>query len=187
MSALAREHGPTERRLRRREYDHLVDLGVLDGERLELFRGRLIAMSPQKPRHAYCVQGLTRLFYAAVGDRCILRCQLPLIAADDSEPEPDLALVPPGNYAEEHPDRAWLVVEVSDSSLQYDRIDKGPLYAESGVTAYWLVNLVDDVVEVYTEPVDGRYRSLRTLDRTAELRLPAPLDDLALALSDILG
>lgn len=79
-----------------------------------------------------------------------------------------------------HPSNAWLIIEVADTSLAYDRNEKAPLYAESGVPHYWIVNLQDRTVEVFSNAREGRYQSLRTVDRAGELALPPPLDDIRL-------
>ncbi|HXU82827.1 MAG TPA: Uma2 family endonuclease, partial [Polyangia bacterium] len=92
-----------------------------------------------------------------LGERARVRVQLPFIAGDDSLPEPDLAVVPPGEYDDQHPAKAFMIVEVADSSLEDDRGWKAALYAESGVPEYWVVNLVDGLVEVHTEIVRGAF------------------------------
>ncbi|MGH7272827.1 MAG: Uma2 family endonuclease, partial [Polyangiaceae bacterium] len=81
--------------------------------------------------------------------RAMVRIQLPIIAADESEPEPDVAVVPVGDYAREHPAAAHLIIEVADSSLRKDRLIKAPLYARSGFREYWLVNVRSKTVEVH--------------------------------------
>src|SRR5580704_11900392 len=88
------------------------------------------------------VTRLNKLLVRALGDRAEVRVQAPFGASDVSEPEPDLAVVPPGSYLDEHPSRAHLLIEVADSSLQDDRRIKGPLYAAAGVPEYWIVDLV---------------------------------------------
>jgi Uma2 family endonuclease len=90
--------------------------------------------------------------------------QLPFVVGDDSEPEPDIAVVRgnPRDYIFAHPSNAVLLVEISDSTLDYDRRRKGPVYARADVPAYWIVNLVDRVVEVYREPTADRgYQTVR--------------------------
>lgn len=145
------------RPLRRAEYDKLVALGAFDGEKIELLHGALVAMSPTGTPHAASIQALTLLLVRALGDRAAIRPQLPFAADDYSEPEPDLAVLPLGDYLDDHPAEAWLVIEVSDSSLHHDRGVKRRLYAKSGVPEYWIVNLVDRVIEVHLEPVNGDY------------------------------
>src|SRR5258705_7967248 len=117
------------RPLRRVEYDKLVELGVFEGERIELLEGRLVYMTPPGPPHASTVDKLMELFFRGLGDRARIRVQSPFAALETSEPQPDLAIVPRADYEREHPSRADLVIEVSDSSLRYDRGPKLPVYA----------------------------------------------------------
>ncbi len=149
------------RPLRRVEFDRLVALGEFEDERVELLQGVLVEMTPPGPSHASVVDRLTAVLVVAVRDRGIVRVQNPLALSDDSEPEPDVAIVPPGDYSEEHPSRALLVTEVAEASLNKDRNVKRRLYARAGVPEYWIVNLVDNVVEVHTDPLDDDYARTR--------------------------
>jgi Uma2 family endonuclease len=151
------------RPLRRSEYDRLVELGAFEDERVELLRGVLFEMSPHGTRHAEAIRRLTRLLSAAIGSRALVQTQLPLALLDHSEPEPDLAVVPPGDYSAAHPTTALLVVEVGETSLRKDREVKAALYAEAGIPEYWLVDLATRAVEVRTEPRHGAYSRLETL------------------------
>jgi Uma2 family endonuclease len=117
--------------------------------------------------------------------RASLRIQQPLVAQDESEPEPDVALVPVGRYADRHPDRALLVIEVAESSLAYERETKGPLYASSGVAEYWIVDVIGRAIEVYAGPEGGRYLDARRLVE-GERVSPKGLPDLVLSVSEIL-
>jgi Uma2 family endonuclease len=104
----------TIRPLRRLEYERLVDLGVFGkDERVELLYGTLVSMSPQKPPHAWVLSWLPERLIGALQGRAMVRVQLPLALSEDSEPEPDIAVVPSANYREAHPSRAHLVVEVA--------------------------------------------------------------------------
>jgi Uma2 family endonuclease len=174
------------RPLRRAEYDKLVELGAFnEDERIELLYGTLVAMSPQEPPHAGVLTELPTRFIRALGDRAVVRVQLPLALTEDSEPEPDLAIVPPGNYRKAHPSQALLIVEVADSSLRKDRIVKAQLYAEAGIPEYWLINLAEDLVLVHWGPEPKGYREI-VEHRDGELR-PIAFPDLALSVGDILG
>src|SRR5512134_1166059 len=99
------------RRMSRAEYDRAIAQGFFQDERVELIQGIVVEMPPIGAPHADKVDVLTRVFVRGVGDRAVVRVQAPFAASEDSEPEPDLALVPPGRYADRHPDRAFLVVE----------------------------------------------------------------------------
>jgi Uma2 family endonuclease len=142
----------------------MIALGFFQGERLELIHGTLLRMPPIGPPHATAVSRLNRLLLVPLIERAEVRIQQPIWAHDDSEPEPDLALVPLGDYSAKHPDRAFLVIEVADSSLAFDRETKAPLYAASNVAEYWVVDLVGRAIEVYTEPKAGRFAQVRRVD-----------------------
>ncbi|HEY3355853.1 MAG TPA: Uma2 family endonuclease [Polyangia bacterium] len=151
------------RPLERAWYDRRVELGAFQDERLELLEGRIIMMSPQGTAHARAVRRLTMRLAPALAGRAEVLVQLPLAVSDLSEPEPDLCVVPPGEYLEDHPCQAWLVVEVADSSLDLDRL-KARLYAAAGVPEYWIVNLRERVVEVHREPRDTAYATVTRRD-----------------------
>jgi Uma2 family endonuclease len=160
------------RRWRRVEYDRLVELGMFEGERLELLDGLLVVREPQKSPHAATVAQAADVLRVAFGAGWHVRVQAPVALDDDSEPEPDAAVVAgtPRDYLSAHPSTPALVVEVADSSLRLDRRLKSLLYARAGLGEYWIVNLVDHVLEVHREPErapderDGwRYRSVTVL------------------------
>jgi len=169
--------------LTRAEYEALVRRGALDDARVELLYGRIVTMSPQGEPHSYCLTELSRELILAIGRRANVRVQMPL-AATSSEPEPDVAVVPPGTYLDEHPTTAWLVIEVADSSLARDR-SKARLYAAAGVTEYWLVNLADEVFEVHASPTPEGYGRLTRHGRGETLRVPA-LPDVEVRVADVL-
>ncbi len=160
------------------------ELGFFRGERVELILGTLVRMSPIGPQHASVVDRLTELWVPRLVGRATVRIQQPFVASDESEPEPDVAIVPKASYAHAHPDRAMLVIEVAESSLEYDRSTKVPLYAASGVPEVWLVDLLGRAVEVYRTPSDGRYSGLRralvgdTLAAAADPEIIVPVRDL---------
>ncbi len=173
------------RRLRRVEYDRLVELGTFEREHLELIRGVIIRMTPQGPPHAGPIQRLTELLVTALAGRAHVRVQLPLLAPDESEPEPDLAVVPLGDYDLAHPDRAQLIIEVARTSQEYDRETKGPLYAAMNVPEYWLVDVVARTIEVRREPGPDGYGSVETVRRGTRIALAA-FPDVAVAVSAVL-
>jgi len=147
----------TTRALRREEYDRLVAMGAFEDERVELIEGVLVTMSPNDPEHANPVQVLNYLLLPALLGRALVRIQLPIIAAHESEPEPDVAIVPLGDYRRAHPERAYCVIEVANTSVSKDRNIKAPLYAASGFPEYWLVNVPEQVVEVFRAPGPDGY------------------------------
>ena len=173
------------RPLKRLEFEALAALGTFERERVELIRGVILTMTPPDPPHADVTDVLNRLLMEGVGARAVVRVQQPFSATDDSAPEPDVALVPPGRYGREHPRSAMLVVEVAASSLKHDRRVKAEVYAQASVPEYWIVNLVDDQIEVLRDPLVGSYRSetiYRRGDRITLLAFP----DVTLVVDDIL-
>jgi Uma2 family endonuclease len=161
MVARPRTAGP-DRALTRAEYEQLVHRGVFDDASVELLRGRVVNMSPQGDRHRIAVRRLARLFIRGLGDRAAVDVQASYAASDTSKPEPDVAVLPPGDDVASSARLAWLVVEVAETSLARDRGVKARLYAAAGIREYWIVNLIDDVIEVYREPgPDGYARSTR--------------------------
>ena len=175
----------TLRPIKRSEYDQLVRLGAFDDERVELLRGAIVATSPQYAEHMYVIQRLLKRLSSALADRAEVRAQAPLALANHSEPEPDISVVPPGDYPHEHPTTAWLVVEAADSSLRKDRKLKGPLYAEAGIAEYWIVNLAERVVEVHSGPGPNGYANCDVVAPGGRLTFQR-FPDVTIAVDDIL-
>jgi Uma2 family endonuclease len=173
------------RPLRRVEYDQLVALGAFQNERIELLEGVLVAMSPIGAPHASAVQALTELLVLALSGRAAVRCQSPFAALEFSEPEPDLVVAPRAIYNADHPAEAHLIIEVAESSLSLDRGKKLKLYASCAVPEYWVVNLVERCIEVYTGPVPGAYSRVERYERGQSIRLVA-FPDVSFAVSDVL-
>ena len=144
----------TLKRWGRVEYERLVDLGVFEGEPLELIGGQLMVAESKGSEHAAAVDMAYVALLSAIPVGWTVRGQNPLALDDESAPEPDLAVVrgSPADLRHAHPTRPALVIEVAESSLQFDRVTKGSLYARAGIADYWIVNLIDRVVEVYREP-----------------------------------
>jgi Uma2 family endonuclease len=180
---MAVAYDPNRVPLTRAEYDELVRRGALDQARVELLHGRLVSMSPQGEQHAYSVTRLAKILIRALGDRAVVRVQAPFIAPNESEPEPDVAIVAPGDYLDEHPKAASLVIEVADSSLARDRA-KAELYSAS-VIEYWIVNLVDDIVEVHREPNRDGYGKI-TRHRRGDVLRPASLAGVEVSVEEML-
>jgi len=151
------------RRWTRIEYDRMIDRGIFTpDERLELLGGELVVREPQGTPHATGIRMAEEVLRLAFGPGWEVRGQLPVALDDESEPEPDVTVAPGSfrDYRYAHPSRPVLIVEVAESSLVLDRERKGSLYARAGVPEYWIVNLVDRVVEVYRAPAcapDARY------------------------------
>lgn len=175
------------RPITRAEYDRLVSLGFFEDERVELLHGVLVRMTPQDPLHAFSVQKLNSLLLPKLLGRAEVRIQAPFAASDDSEPEPDVAVVPldvRGDYRREHPSTAWLLVEVANTSQRKDRNIKAKLYATSRVTEYWIVDVPARAVEVYRQAVTGAYASVVTRNAGEDLSL-VQFPDVAFKVDDL--
>ena len=159
--------------MKRVAYEQLVETGVFKpGEPIELIGGVLVVAEPQGSAHFTAIRLVEEALRAAFGPGWEVRVQGPVALDDESEPEPDVAVVSgtARDYRDAHPSRPVLVVEVAESSLAADRGDKGSLYARAGLGEYWIVNLVDRCLEVYRAPVPDasasfgwRYRSIQIL------------------------
>ena len=154
----------TRRKFTIDEYHQLVDLGFFtENDRIELIRGEIIEMAPKRTPHSVCNSTLFGELYRLLYDRANVRGQEPIILPDNSEPEPDVVIAKKkdDNYLSAHPTvkDIILVIEISDSTLQYDKETKLPLYAEAGINNYWIINLVDNRLEVYNNPFsDNKHR-----------------------------
>jgi Uma2 family endonuclease len=173
------------------EYYCMAKAGVLrEDERVELLDGEILEMSPIGSRHAACVRGLTERFVLQLAGRAIVSTQNPVRLSSGSEPEPDLALLRPraDGYAKSHPgpEDVLLIIEVSDTTLHYDRDTKLPFYAAAGIPEVWLWDLNGARVLVYREPRDGQYRRTSVIERGGVLS-PEAFPDLELLVDDILG
>ena len=138
-----------------RQYYQMADLGFFDGKRVELIKGEIIQMSPMKSPHATSIRLLEKLLTKVFQKGFDVRSQLPMSFSKIDEPEPDFAVVE-GNirdYADAHPKSAVLLIEVSDTTLRFDRQEKAELYAENRIGEYWILNLKQRCLEVYRRPV----------------------------------
>jgi Uma2 family endonuclease len=131
------------------------ELGWFTGQRVELIDGEIMVLSPQGPFHTTSTDRVRRILGRTFGEGVWVRMQFPVDFGSYSEPEPDVSVVPGSlaDYTTAHPTTALLIVEVSDSTLSYDRNRKASLYAHAGIADYWIVNLVDGQLEVRRHPV----------------------------------
>jgi Uma2 family endonuclease len=162
------------------EYQRMIDAGFLEDRRVELLEGWIVEKMPHNPPHDSTVARLGKRLIRLLPDEWVVRNQSAVVTKD-SQPEPDLAVVrgPEELYDARHPapKDAVLVIEVSDSRLVFARTVKGPLYALARIPVYWIVNLVNRRIEVYTEPRAGKspvYRERR--DFAADEFIPVVLD-----------
>lgn len=145
------------------DFRAMVENGILaEDARVELIDGEIVEMGPIGPLHAAVVAVLTRLAVTRLGAEVVVRVQSPIGLAERDEPQPDLALVRPGDYRAAHPapDDVVLVIEVADTSRLDDRETKLRRYAAAGVPEAWLVDLCGALVERHGEPRDGLYRQI---------------------------
>ncbi|MBM4001574.1 MAG: Uma2 family endonuclease [Planctomycetes bacterium] len=167
---------PQARFLTRDDYYRMAAEGLFTHQRVEFVGGEIRMMSPMNPAHAASLQLVARALESALGkDHCV-RVQLPLRVDNRSEPEPDIAVVPgtPRDYRQ-HPTTALIVVEISDTTLDFDRTRKRELYARAGIPEYWIVNLPDCRVEVQRVPLGGDYTQAFACDAAGTLAsLAAP-------------
>ena len=176
---------PRTRKWTRAEYYRMADLGMFRDQRVELIEGTIVQMPPQKNPHAIGLGLAEDAARATFGPRHWVRTQLPLHLGPRSAPEPDVAVVPggPRDYTRTgHPTTALLIVEISETTLAYDRGRKASLYARAKIADYWIVNLVHSRLEVRRNPVPDqgerygwRYQDVLLLgpeDRIAPLAAP---------------
>jgi Uma2 family endonuclease len=176
------------------EYHRMGDAGILgEDDPVELLDGHLIAMSPIGPSHLHCVNRLNKLFarrlYAGDDPSPWISMQNPIRLSDTSEPEPDLVLLRPDAPQDRTPIPAdvLLVVEVADSSVDYDRSIKAPRYAAAGVPVFWLVDLGGEFVDVSDTPDADTYAHRHRYHRGDTIPLPEGVDGDPIPVDDVMG
>jgi Uma2 family endonuclease len=185
MDDVLAESGVRRRRFTAEEYHRLAEVGILrEGERLELIEGEILCMSPIGLRHAACVGRLNRELTLALGRRALLWPQNPVRLFPDTEPQPDVVILRERQdgyaHAPASPADALLVVEVADTSYRYDRRVKLPLYARSGVSEMWIVDLTHDIVELHRDRQADGYATTATVGRGGMVS-PAAFPDVVIA------
>lgn len=183
---------PAERRIFNvDEYRRMGEAGIFsEDDRIELIEGEILRMSPIGSRHAATVKRLHTQFHDLLGKQAIVSVQDPIVLNDFSEPQPDIAIVHARDdfYAQAHPGAAdvFLIVEVADTSINYDRELKLPAYARSEIPEVWIVDLPGERLDVHTDPANGVYRSMRSLGR-GDTVAPLSFANLSIAVATILG
>ena len=180
----------TKHRFSAEDYHRMAETGVLRPDaRVELLNGQIIDMSPIGPFHGGLVNRLIRLFTTFSGGRWLVAAQNPIRLDDYSEPEPDLMLLRPesGDYTRRHPgpNDVYLLVEVSDATLAFDRGEKLPAYGRAGIPEVWIVNLFDETIEVHREPHFTGYGSCKVL-RAGDQASPASFPDVTVDVAELL-
>jgi Uma2 family endonuclease len=171
------------------EYYRMAELGILAPDaRVELIEGEIIDMTPQGSRLGAVLSRLNERIVTAVGSSAIVRCQLPVRLGNRSEPEPDFAIVrpDPSYYARAHPvaSDVVLLIEVSHTSVKYDRYVKTPLYARHGIVEVWVIDIEAARVHLFRAPRDGNYADVTSVDRPDALT-PVALPLVRIDLSEI--
>ncbi len=186
---MAVEMVATRRRFSRAEYHRMAEVGILgEDDRVELIRGEIVQMSPIGRRHKAFVGNLNQLLAVRLAGRAVVWMQNPIVLGEDTEPQPDLAVLRRGAVSYKDRDAcgedALLLIEVADSSLAYDRSTKLRLYAEAGIPEYWLVDCASETVEIYRTPGAEGYRDVSRVGATATLT-PQAFPDVELTTTEI--
>ncbi|HTI84492.1 MAG TPA: Uma2 family endonuclease [Acetobacteraceae bacterium] len=171
-------HPVPRHRLTVKDYHRLGEAGILgEDDRVELLEGQLVDMSPIGPRHALAIDALTELLVTTVARRASVRVQNPIVLDDESEPQPDFAVVrrPWRGYPDQHPqpEDVLLLIEVSDSSLDTDKGAKLALYARAGVREFWIVDLTTNKVIVHRDPDGECYKDVKDVEGSGALDIQA--------------
>jgi len=171
-------------RVTAQDFHQMVAAGILrESDRVELIDGEIVDRAPIDSKHAFVVSRLAQFFTLAAGDRCLVSVQNPVRLDDRSEPQPDLALLKPGDYMDRlpGPQDVLLVIEVATTSIEFDREIKLGLYARHNIPEVWLLDLNAGELGVYREPVEGRYRGQQK-PMASDAVSPLLLPDVALKL-----
>ncbi|QYX29811.1 Uma2 family endonuclease [Sphaerospermopsis torques-reginae] len=161
-----------------KQFHKMAESGILsENDRVELIRGEMIDMSPIGTRHSGCVLFLTNLLALLLGGRALINVQNPVELDEISEPQPDIALLKPRPdfYRNSHPqpEDIFLIIEVADTTVKYDRQVKIPLYAEANIPEVWLIDVNQEIIEVYRHPHQGIYQYIQTLEKNQSLSILA--------------
>ncbi len=171
------------------EYHRMGEAGILhEDDRVELIEGEIVEMAAIGTRHFTCVNILNRLLMRAVGDEAIVSVQNPVRLDEHNEPQPDLAVIRTRDYRQSlpKPEDVLFLIEVSDTTLAYDRNIKLPLYARSEIPEVWIVDIADETIERHTEPSGNIYRHTEKV-RCGETFESAALSGLTLHADAVLG
>lgn len=173
------------------QYHQMIESGILtEGDRVELLQGEIIEMSPIGRQHAACVDRLNELLVRALGLRAIVRVQNPIQLSSRSEPQPDFAILQRRSdfYADSHPQPqdVFALIEVSDTTIEFDRTVKVPLYAKDNIAEVWIVDLNAEAVQIYREPSATSYQQLQTFRRGQAIAFQA-FSDIQFMVDQLLG
>ncbi|MEO1211201.1 MAG: Uma2 family endonuclease [Cyanobacteria bacterium J06638_20] len=172
------------------EYYQMAKTGLIKpGEQVELLEGQIMQMTPQGPLHAATTDYAADLLRESLADKALVRVEKPLQISDRSEPQPDIAVVHvhPYRYADGHPspDQVYLLIEVSDSSLDYDCDTKAKLYAQAGIDDYWVLDAKNRQLHVFRDPNQGTYQHYFAIDENAYIS-PLAFSDVQVDVKEML-
>ncbi len=179
----------TRRRFTVHDYHRMGEAGILhEDDRVELIEGEIVEMTAIGTRHFSCVNRLNRLLVMSVGEDAVVSVQNPVRLDEYTEPQPDLTVIRPRDYrlSLPGPEDVLLLIEVSDTTLAYDRNVKLPLYARAGIREVWIADLAGEIVERHTDPSGHSYRHTERARREDRIECPA-LPDLTLTADDVFG
>lgn len=174
-----------------KQYNQMIEAGIFaEDNRVELIRGEIVEMASIGRRHAACVNRLTELFVLRLAQAVIVGVQNPVELEDNSEPQPDIALLRrrADFYEAGHPqvEDVLLLVEVADTTVEFDREVKIPLYAESGISEVWVVDINEQCLEVYRQPAPNGYQIIQKYYRGQSLNIQAFID-VSFTVDEVLG
>jgi len=173
------------------QYHQMIESGILtDRDRVELLQGEIIEMSPIGMQHAACVDRLNELLVRELVGRAIVRVQNPIQLSTRSEPQPDFAILQrrPDFYANGHPQPSdvFALIEVSDTTVEFDRTVKVPIYAKDNIAEVWIVDLNAEAVQIYREPSETGYQQLQTCRRGQAIAFQS-FTDIQFTVDQLLG
>ena len=173
------------------QYHQMIESGILtDRDRVELLQGEIIEMSPIGIQHAACVDRLNELLVRELGARAIVRVQNPIQLSTKSEPQPDFAILQRRSdfYVNGHPQPrdVFALIEVSDTTVEFDRTVKAPIYAKDNIAEVWIVDLNAEAVQIYREPSASGYQHLQTFRRGQAIAFQA-FTDIQFTVDQLLG
>ncbi len=171
-------------------YDSMIKNGILnENDNVELLNGRIIEKMPKGTKHTSATRFITKFFYRIFGDSVVIQVQDPIWLDGFSEPEPDVVLAKPDadEYTKHHPSPAdiLLIIEVSDTTIYFDRHEKGLAYSRAGITQYLIVNVENNTIEDYRKPTDDGYQSKETYEIGEKISLVA-FPEIEIAVEDFL-
>lgn len=171
------------------EYHRMIEAGILDNRRVELLRGDIIEKAPESPPHAYFSTEAGEYLMRLLRERVKIRSLKPVTLPNNSEPEPDIAIVQPNGrqYLQHHPypENIFWLIEYSDNSLEKDLEVKKEIYAEAGINEYWVVNLETKELIVFRNPQQNKYTNISTFNSGTIYPLAFP--DIAVFVGAIVG